>query len=692
MNIKEKQIVLYYIKNALKNGLEPEDMESVCRTAVRQSRDLLGIDIIKVFSGLKTNSEDFEKDAFVAGLITGNIENADLIKNQELNAKFQEMLNLTNLNNADVKCDITAPEFDKSLNYVFDAFDLPESCRNLVRCFIYINKVPLLRRIFRNIGDQFSSNAISEDNAEVLSCLTNVSMDDIKQALSHNGTLVEVGILRPKFGSDMDFTNMFSKLLNMHFESTNDVRNALIGKPLEATLTSANFEYMTDDYKNIRDILNSALQKQTKGINILLYGRPGCGKTEMAKTICSELGVRLYSTPENKEDKECRFSDLSQMQTILKHDDNAIVLFDEAEDVFLVNPFSKTATSKLYINRKLENNKRPVIWITNNIFFMDSAYIRRFTLAVNIKDPDDAAKFNAWKRIFQTHELDISDEYLQKLIKKYNVPLALVDTAVKNAKMMGNVDMIEYTIDNLVLAITGVKPMDKNSDEIAFDTALLNTDVDLKKLATQIKSKNVTNFSLCLYGAPGTGKTAFAKYLADELKMPMVKKRASDIMGKYLGETEKNIANAFSEAQTKKAILVFDEADSFLRDRGRADKSWEISSVNEMLTQMENAKYPFICTTNLMDSLDKASLRRFSFKVKYDYLKPEQVVRAFKDFFDVDVDLNDVAALDKLAPGDFKVVKNQSKILDINDKNDLIKMLQDEQKTKVGKQHEKIGF
>ena len=48
---------------------------------------------------------------------------------------------------------------------------------------------------------------------------------------------------------------------------------------------------------------------------------------------------------------------------------------------------------------------------------------------------------------------------------------------------------------------------------------------------------------------------------------------------------------------------IFDEADSFLQDRSRAMRSWEISSVNEMLTWMENHPYPFVCTTNLMETL-----------------------------------------------------------------------------------------
>ena len=139
-------------------------------------------------------------------------------------------------------------------------------------------------------------------------------------------------------------------------------------------------------------------------------------------------------------------------------------------------------------------------------------------------------------------------------------------------------------------------------------------------------------------------------------------------MSEYVGETEQNIASAFSEAEEQGALLIFDEADSFLQDRSNAVRSWGITQVNEMLTQMESYPYPFVCTTNLMDSLDKACLRRFTFKVAYDYMTPEQSNLAFKHFFNFsNIDLSH---LNSLAPGDFVVVKQKAEILGALDKKE----------------------
>ena len=85
----------------------------------------------------------------------------------------------------------------------------------------------------------------------------------------------------------------------------------------------------------------------------------------------------------------------------------------------------------------------------------------------------------------------------------------------------------------------------------------------------------------------------------------------------WLGESEKAIALAFEEAADLRAFLVFDEADSLLRDRAAAQHSWEVTQVNEMLTRMERHPFPFACTTNAPELLDSASARRFLFKLRF---------------------------------------------------------------------------
>lgn len=114
------------------------------------------------------------------------------------------------------------------------------------------------------------------------------------------------------------------------------------------------------------------------------------------------------------------------------------------------------------------------------------------------------------------------------------------------------------------------------------------------------------NARICLYGVAGTGKSAYAKFVASKLGCEIIIKKVSELLGMHVGQTEKNIVNAFKEAKNKKAVLVFDEVDSFLQDRSSANRSWEISQVNEMLVQMES----FNEVLSLQPTFVKALIKR----------------------------------------------------------------------------------
>ena len=162
------------------------------------------------------------------------------------------------------------------------------------------------------------------------------------------------------------------------------------------------------------------------------------------------------------------------------------------------------------------------------------------------------------------------------------------------------------------------------------------------------------------------GKSYFAEWLAQELKLGFVKKRASDLQSKFVGETENMIKNAFKEAKEKKAILVFDEADSFLYDRKYSQREFEASSVNEMLTQMEDHPYPFVMTTNLKNRIDTAAMRRFIFKIKFEYMTSDNIKAAIKNYFGKQFKLtkDQLKALKYITIGDFVIAKKKMDILD----------------------------
>ena len=166
--------------------------------------------------------------------------------------------------------------------------------------------------------------------------------------------------------------------------------------------------------------------------------------------------------------------------------------------------------------------------------------------------------------------------------------------------------------------------------------------------------------AILFYGPPGTEKTEFAKHLAREAGARLTVLGGSDLLSKYVGETEARIRAAFSRARSERSILFLDEADGLLMERAAAERSWELSQVNELLRAIENFEGVFIAATNFMDRLDPAVLRRFSLKLRFGYLTPAAKRTLFGRMFKVGLSPADAARLDaipNLAPGDFRTVR-----------------------------------
>lgn len=202
-----------------------------------------------------------------------------------------------------------------------------------------------------------------------------------------------------------------------------------------------------------------------------------------------------------------------------------------------------------------------------------------------------------------------------------------------------------------------------------------------------------------LEGPSGTGKTAFVEQLAKELNKPLEIIRASDILGCYVGDTEKNIKTAFENATKEKAILLIDEADSFLHSRGDSINRHNNTKVNEFLIQMERFPGILFCNTNLPDSLDKATDRRFHFKIGFNPVTKKGVSLLCESYFSqykiTQNQINQIYNSGDVTPGDFGALNGRIRFLDsskINAKyitQELCKIVRDKERSWENK---KVGF
>jgi transitional endoplasmic reticulum ATPase len=533
---------------------------------------------------------------------------------------------------------------------------------------------------------------------------------DVSRRLAKGSRLILSGLItmnpqyqRSDFGDMLTIAEPVLRAVQPPNRNAADIRRSLFGAPCNTDLHWEDFDHIREDRDLLADLLAEAVLQKAKGVNILLYGPPGTGKTEFCKTVAKKLKLALHAIGEEGEDgselsRRERLANLRLSNHMLSNQDRTILLFDEMEDVldrhFEVIAGRPNVGSKVFVNRLLERNALPVFWTCNNIKIFDPAILRRMTLAIELKIPPPAVRERVWHRVLDKHELKLPDATVSGLAREFDAPPSLATSAVRAVKFAGGgEDRIRIAVRGVARAINGGRPtrpvITATGD---YEPALMNADQDMEVLTRGTTSNpSLRDFSLCLFGPPGTGKSAFVRQLAGLMGIEVIQKRTSDLMSMYVGETDRNIAAAFDEARERDAFLIFDEADSLLRDRRGAHQSWEVSFVNEMLTWMEVQPQPFACTTNLMESLDAASLRRFTFKVRFDFLSLCQANLAFKHFFGIEVP-NSYPLPDVLTPGDFAVVRRKAAIIgNLSDPHALIAMLEGECAAKP-EQSRPIGF
>lgn len=603
------------------------------------------------------------------------------------------------------KSKITGVEtLDRNLDALCAALNLSEVDKKIIEFAVIVNEFAVLGEVFRPLGNMHIIAFY-----EVLGYIIGVPAAHVKEALHPESKLRQSNILEMHDRQDIRLDCVF-RFFYIYFStdmlnSQGDILEVFRSTFFKAGKSPLKF----DDFRHIKvdeDAIKSHILKAHKGVNILLYGLPGTGKTEFVKMIAAELDRNLYEIAsksrytDDNYSGEKRFLSLKTAGKVLNNERD-IIMFDEIEDVFK----GTERMSKALFNSTLESNNVPTFWITNDIDEIDNAYIRRFDMVIEFKIPPKFKRLEILKRYSNGQ---VSEELLKKLAKNRAITPALISGATKVVSNL-SCENKDETFKNLIKSslkaqgfVTAKKKgkKDKNKEinlPQNYDVSLINASANLKELAKGIKESK--NARLCLYGPAGTGKSAYAKFIVKSLNSKLIIKKASDLIDCYVGNTEKNIANAFKQASEQNAVLVFDEIDSFLQDRSDAVRKWEITQVNEMLVQMESFEGVFIATTNLMEGLDKASIRRFDMKIEFGYMDGTQAAKLLQkecESLGLSVDKtakNSVAKIKFLTPGDFAAVARSAKFSPILGVGEFIDRLNEEIKHKnIEDNGRRVGF
>ncbi|MBZ9610823.1 AAA family ATPase [Rheinheimera maricola] len=520
--------------------------------------------------------------------------------------------------------------------------------------------------------------ATSNDVFELVAHCINANADDVEMALMPSSTLALCNLVTMERGSDLAdhfrslrvFDKLFANDCN-----PNDLLQKFSHTAEAPELNATDFPYLADAVQLMQRLLSYALSNRQTGVNFLLYGPPGTGKTELAKWLGHQvgrhvMGVSAFSGVDVHGAKS-RLNALLMCQRLYAASGDRVLIFDEADDVLPSQvgiAVGNTDALKMAINQLLETNATPCIWICNSIRHFDSAQLRRFSQIIHVETPPQAVRQNIAERYLA--DTGVSKAYISALAYDEQISPALLAQLAKGNAALSNSSLpdkerdFDLLLNPLLQARLGRRR--KVTGQAEINPAYYNTSVCMAELARQFK--HTPDIRLCLYGPPGTGKTSYAAFLAQQAQKPLLKKNASELLGSFVGETEKAIADAFAEAQHSGAILLLDEVDSFLGKRQQAERHWQKTMTNELLAQLDQYQGALVCTTNFIELLDPAAVRRFDLKIQLDYLTAEQAWQLFCELTQMlsmppplTVIQQQLTAL-KLTPADFAIVKRQMRL------------------------------
>lgn len=217
---------------------------------------------------------------------------------------------------------------------------------------------------------------------------------------------------------------------------------------------------------------------------------------------------------------------------------------------------------------------------------------------------------------------------------------------VHNLQKQATLIYAQHSWDQLILADEQKEMLKNACDQIRYKHIVYDKWGFNKRLAY---GKGV---SMLFAGPPGTGKTMAAQVVANELDIEIYKVDLSQIVSKYIGETEKNLNNLFNEAKKSNVILFFDETDALLGKRTEVKDSHDKNANLEtsyLLQKMEEYDGITVMSTNYIENIDNAFFRRITYVIHFPFPDVESRKQIWKTIFPKEMPLSKDIDFDYLA-------------------------------------------
>ncbi|WP_286233694.1 AAA family ATPase [Thalassotalea sediminis] len=593
-------------------------------------------------------------------------KNADINKQLECAIKALSLVK---------KHDSLSSVLSHNISLLTEALSLPDYCKPVLTLCV----ITTLNHGLYSLLEEYIQHMM--DDSELLMAQTiGLSIEELEQAirLITQTTLFEQGT-NSIFGLLIMSHSLASNLLSSKAKSYGELLNGMFHKMERSELTIKDYPHIELGY--ISEYLKHAIKHKTVGVNILLYGEAGTGKTELSKVLSqyvkSDLiaikaaGKNLYRTADeissDKNVAHLRLQHYQLMQSLFKSSKFSCMLLDEMEDIF-TEYMDGIKVSKLKIHDILSSNTTICFWITNHIDMLPDSVIRRFSYVLQVPTPTKAIKADVLSKPLKG--LRLSNDYKNRLASIPDLTPAHVANASNVAKALHLTgkdaeECIDHHIDQCLSACGLQTSVTSYKAEIPFDPRFINLSGSHTKIENVLDT--VTNFTgarCLLLGSAGTGKSALVHHIADELEQELITIKPSDVLSKYVGEAEQNIAKLFKQASDNDAIIFLDEVDSVLTSRDIVSQQHERQLVNQILVELDRTEQTVFSATNYAKNLDGALLRRFDFKLNFEYLTTKQVLILYEENFGKcsSTIKNKLATLKSLTPGDFAIASRRNRM------------------------------